>query len=168
MALRLLNEVVQSPSAFDSLSNYIGQSDFPGWFVLLTRMRNASYLEESNWETALKKLGGESDDVVVHRFGHWACGWWEALAVKADTDAYRMAEGIAERLERYPVLDDYDLGEREQEAASDVWRDCYTWRERVEYIREDRSEFAYRSFADLLACVRGKCFLGYASELISE
>lgn len=41
-----------------------------------------------------------------------------------------------------------------------------TLRERVEYIRKHRSQFEFRDFADMLGCVRGKYFAGYASELI--
>jgi hypothetical protein len=33
-------------------------------------------------------------------------------------------------------------------------------------MREHRSQFDARSFADLLGCARGKYFLGYASELL--
>lgn len=82
-----LNEAFKSPSAFDSISNYAGSIPDPKWLVLLARNRDSDILTESNWECALKQLGGESDDCQVFRFGHWACGWIEYLCVRASSDS---------------------------------------------------------------------------------
>lgn len=56
--------------------------------------------------------------------------------------------------------------EAEEEQAQEVWRDCYRPKARIEYIREHREQFEFRSFADMLGCVRGRYFAGYASELL--
>lgn len=68
--------------------------------------------------------------------------------------------------------------EAEQEEADQIWRECYSPAERVEYIRKNRSEFSDRcdpkwtepveAWRNLLACVRGKVFWGYASELVNR
>ena len=55
---------------------------------------------------------------------------------------------------------------REQVAADETWKNCYDEKERIAYIRKFHYQFDFRDFADLLACVRGKYFAGYASELI--
>ncbi len=165
-AMRTLTQVVERPSGFDSWSNYIGQSDFPEWDCLLTQTRDGDCLERSNFRSALKKLGGECDNVQIHRFGHWACGWWEALAVKQRTIEHKIAEQIAERISDYPVADEQDFSELETEEANQVWRDCYRPKERVEYIRKHQSQFEFRDFQDLIGCVRGNYFAGYASELL--
>jgi len=110
-------------------------------------------------------LGGEGENVEIHRFGHWACGWWEALAVKDNTPQAKIAEEIEEKIESYPVLDEEDFSRREDEAAQDVWRD-YRVKDRVKYIRENRSQFDFHGFADLRAVIRGDYFTGYASELL--
>jgi hypothetical protein len=76
-------------------------------------------LEESNFAAALRILGGESDTVEVHRFGHWGPGWYEVILVHPDRAGD--AEEIEASLEDYPVLDDTDLSEREHEAYIKAW-----------------------------------------------
>ena len=164
--MNTLESIVANPSALDSWSNYMGETEFNGLEVVMTRSRDSDLLTESNWDTALTMLGGESDSVVIHRFGHWACGWWEALCVTPNTAAYIIGEDIVKSLADYPVLDEEDWSQREDEEAQQVWADCYNDRERVEYIRNSRNEFDFNSFAELLAVARGKYFNGYASELI--
>lgn len=64
--------------------------------------------------------------------------------------------------------------EAEYEEACRVWADCYDARERLEYMREHWSEFEHchakyypkDAWRNLLDCVRGRVFYGYASELV--
>lgn len=136
-------------------------------YVFLGRNRDADCLTESNFEKGLEAIGGESDTVHVVHEGHWACGWIEWIAIhKSDLKALEIADSIACALEDYPVLDENDFSEREQIAAEETWKRCYTPKERIKYIRENKSQFEFRSFADLLGCVRGNYFAGYASELL--
>lgn len=154
------------PTGFDSHINF--DNDREAWLVLpCGRNRDSECLDESNFATALKILGGEREDVEVHRFGHWACGWFEIILVRPDSAAAKEAEEIEAALANYPVLDDNDYSEREHEAANETWRVCYTDKKRIEYIRDNRSQFEFRSLADMMGCVRGKYFAGYASELLS-
>lgn len=164
--MKTLKDVVKNPSGWDSFANYIGPTEFGEFDCLLTQNRDSDVLQRSNFKSALKKLGGEGDNVEIHRFGHWACGWWEVLAVKRGTPQHAIALQIEEKMEDYPVVDDEDFSREEQDEAELVWRDCYSDRDRIEYIREHRSQFDFHSFADLLGCVRGRYFAGYASELI--
>ncbi len=83
----------------------------------------ASALELSNWEAQLKELGGESDNVEVHRFGHWACGWFEVVLVHP-TMADKV-EHIQDRLDSYPVLDEDLASELEFEQQAGAWDSCY-------------------------------------------
>ena len=161
-----LKEVVAHPSGLDSLDNYAGQIPDPEWLCLLTRSRDSDCLTESNWFSALRELGGESDNVTIDHFGHWACGWWVSLSVRAGTPEHDIARKIADRLENYPVLDEEDFSQREYEDALDVWN-AYTVQDRIEYIRRHAGQFDFRDYADLLGCVRGKYFSGYAGELIA-
>lgn len=153
--MKSLYEVAAKPSGWDSYSNYTGEIPPKDLLVVMTRTRGADLLTESNWEVALKRLGGESDDVVIHRFGHWACGWWEALCVQAGTESEKQGERIVEKIKGYPVLDEDDFSERETNEANRVWRDCYNPKQRVEYIR-DNGGADFRSFADLRSCIRGE------------
>ena len=161
--MNTLYETAANPSGLDSYSNYLGETPSKGLLVVLTRNRDSDCLTESNWECALEQLGGESETVEIHRFGHWACGWWEALCVKAGSEAEKIGAEIESALEAYPVLNDEHFSEKEQDEANQIWQSCYDEKERIEYIRENRSQFEFWGFSDLLQCVRGDFFGGYAS-----
>lgn len=165
--LRPLAEIVANPSGFDSMKNYSGSVPEAEWLNVLTRSRDADILTESNFDCALDQLGGESDSVEIFRFGHWACGWWESLAVRKGSESEIKALEITEKLDSYPVLDDQDFSEREMQEANQVWSNCYSVKDRVEYIRNNRSQFEFWNLKEVFAVVRGEYFNGYACELIS-
>lgn len=99
---------------------------------------------------------------------HWAVGWVEWLAIhESNHKALKAADELAERLENCPVLDEDALSENESEEANQVWKVCYRDKERMEYVRKHRGQFEFQSFGDMLSCLRGKYFCGYASELIN-
>ena len=109
------------PTGFDAKGlsgDKVGISDF---YIVLAHNRDSGVLDESNWRTGLKMLGGESATVQIHRFGHWACGWFELLLVDpTDGDKVAIAGKIEDSLENYPVLDDMDYSELEFEYACDM------------------------------------------------
>lgn len=167
-----------------TLSTYFGRdSHYRGecgsWLVCATLNRDADCLSRSNYRCFVQALGGKgtegakgnediSDSVAIEEASHWACGWIQYLIVDpACLESVKTAEEILERLDNYPVLDDEDFCALEMEEANDIWRDYYRPKERLEYIREHRSQFDFRGFADLLAVARGKYFSGYASELLN-
>ena len=130
--------------------------------------RDSSCLEQSNFAAMVRELGGESDTVQIVRESHWAVGWVEWIAIHQDDEkALAIADEQIERLNDYPVLDESDFSEREHEEAAGIWRYCYNGKQRVEYIRKNRSQFEFHDYADLLGCARGKYFAGYDSELIN-
>jgi len=167
--MRSLTKVAESPTPCDSKRNYLGTdlAKVADWLVVLGRNRDSGCLTNSNWEVALERLGGESDNVQIFNFGHWACGWIEYLCVKEGTEAEKMGYVIEAKLDNYPILDEMVFGEMEQAEASYIWNDCYNVKERINYIREHRNQFEFHDFADLLGCVRGKYFAGYANELLA-
>ena len=149
--------------------NYTGET-WPDYYSSgFGRSRDSDELEASNFNTALGELGGESETVLIVRENHWAVGWVEWIAIhESDAKALAIAEKLNERRDDYPVLDEGDLSEREQESASDIWRDCYNVRERIAYIRRYDSEFDFLNFRELLGCIRGKYFCGCASTLVGK
>lgn len=152
------------PTGFDCAG--LGLDDRQDWLVApVSQNRDSGCLALSNFAAALEILGGESETVEVHRFNHWANGWFEIILVSPERGAE--IEEIESSLENYPVLNDFDFSRRENEEAENVWRDCYRERDRIEYIRKHRSQFEFRNLADMLGCVRGNYFAGYASELIA-
>lgn len=164
--MKRLADIIANPSGFDSLENYMGDIPCPEWWVVLTTSRDADTLTRSNFESAQEALEPFDADVKVFRFGHWGCGWWEALCVRESTEAFEEGKSIADSLESYPVLDEEAFCQAEEEEALEVWQTCYRVQGRIRYIRENRRQFEFRSFADLLSCVRGNYFGGWASELL--
>lgn len=154
------------PTQFDARG--LGCRDQQDWFVApVSQTRDSVPLDQSNFASCLKALGGESDNVQVHRFGHWGPGWFEIILINpACLDLVKTAEEIEAALADYPVLDEHDFSEREHAEADQVWRNCYRPQERIEYIRKHRSQFDFADLRDMLGCVRGEYFAGYASELI--
>lgn len=155
------------PTPFDCRGR--GLSNRQSWFVApVGRNRDSGPLDESNFAVALKMLGGESATVEVQRFGHWGPGWFEIILVAPESLAHMQATGIEASLADYSVLDDMDYSQREHDAADKVWKQCYRDKDRVKYIRKHRSQFEFRDLRDMLGCVRGSHFNGYASELVHE
>ncbi len=140
------------PTGFDARGLCADEYDIGHFLVLLGRNRDSGTLAESNWHNALKQLGGESDVVQVHRFGHWACGWFELILVDSkDEDKVRIAEEIEGCLEEYCVLDDEDYSARQWEAASHSWEHTDI-AERVRVCQKYRiSVFAARHDLDTVA-----------------
>jgi hypothetical protein len=109
--------------------NYIGESYFD-YYVLLSRHRDSGLIEESNFNSALKMLNGESDTVKVIRASHWAVGWIEVILIhESDKVSVDKGNEIEESLGNYPILDEDDFYERESE-------------KRDEYIEEIRKDIA--------------------------
>lgn len=105
----------------DSWSNYSGP-DLGDLVVVahIGQSRDSEILAQSNFSCALDQLGGESDNVQVHRFGHWGCGWFEIITVNPHSKKHlKLAYKISEALEDYPVLDESDYSEREHEYQSE-------------------------------------------------
>lgn len=152
----------------------------PEWagdaYLFYTCNRDSSVLEDSNAAAIQKVLEREEfeADVSEQEHSHWACGWVKGYAIRTigedgkATPAFKALVEIACQLDEYPLLDEDDFSERELEAANVIWRDCYNEKERIAYIRRYRSQFEFRAFADMLSCVRGHYFAGYASELIDR
>jgi len=162
---------------FKTSSAYWGEKS--DWLVVATLHRDADCLSRSNYRCFVELLGGKksagskgsqeiSDTVAIEEANHWAVGWIQYLIIAPTAaDKIAIAEKYLAELEDYPVLDESDFSDLETEEADQVWRDCYRPKERIAYIRNSsRGEFEFRSFADLLGCVRGKYFAGYASELL--
>ena len=164
--MRKLSEVMMNPSGWDSRANYMGAIPEDTWLCVMGWNRDSGILSESNRETALAMLGGESDNVQIFRFGHWACGWVEYLAVKSGSPSEKIGQEIFDSLDSYPILDESDFCERENEEANRVWLECFNAKERIAYIRKHREQFEFHNWLDLRSCVRGDYFAGYASELI--
>lgn len=128
------------PTSFDSAGLAADRLSIGEWYVApFSRNRDSGPIAESNFAVGLKELGGESDTVQVHRFGHWANGWFELVLVQPGTQAERIANELERSLENYPVLDDMDLSEREHADYVQSWNQCGLSRD---FARALRAEFS--------------------------
>lgn len=110
------------PTQFDPHKLINGSTEREEWLMVpVSRTRDSEALAESNFEAAVKALGGEGPDVEIHRFGHWGPGWYEILIVRPGSKAEDAACEIAAALEDYPVLDESDHSAREYEAEIEAW-----------------------------------------------
>jgi hypothetical protein len=151
-----------APTTFDASG--LALEDRQDWFVVWVKTRDSSPLGRSNFRVILKDLGGESEEVEVHRFGHWGCGWLEVIL--AHPNLRSKAEDWQRALENYPVACDSDFSEEEHEESMQVWQ-SFSVSERVSHIRDNREEFSFESFGELRRCVSGDVFLGSASTLLA-
>jgi len=178
------------PTGFDSKADFAvfdseAIDNIQDWLIApVQRNRDSGVLAESNWAVVLTDLGGEGDNVQIHRFGHWACGWYELMLIRPGTPEAKSAEDWESALADYPIASESDYSERETEAANETWRVCYSDAERIEYMREHRSQFdclyvTYKEdgtegrpladrWLDILANARGRYFGGYASEIVED
>lgn len=133
-----------APTQFDTRG--LALDNQQDWLVAPVGInRDSGALDKANWDEQFALLGGESDDVELHRFGHWACGWYEIVIVRPDTAAATKAADIEERLADYPCLSEDRWSRYENEEASEWWA-AMSLRERAEMCaRAGVSIFAARS-----------------------
>lgn len=135
------------PTPFDSRSNMIGSDEYDNrseWYVLpVMKTRDATVLDESNFDSALELLKGYDESVEVHSFGHWACGWYELILIESDSEAQLIAEGIVKELENYPVVNEDHYSNLQYERASEYWQRIGL-NERKDYVVEGDSVFCIR------------------------
>lgn len=117
--------------------NHIAIEDRENWLILdLQQNRDSGPTERSNFRSALAILGGESNTVEVHRFGYWACGWYEIIIVDP-TDVASVAhfDEITTQMENYPILDEMDAGNEAFEEFAESWND-WGWYDLRDLIKE--------------------------------
>ena len=107
------------PTGFDPCG--LSLPDRQDWLVLpVSRNRDTGDpLTLSNFEMALEALGGESETVEIHRFGHWGVGWFEIILAHPDRETE--VDEIEGALADYPVLNDEHFSELEWEMKYEAW-----------------------------------------------
>lgn len=132
------------PTGFDSDANFIGSK--PKGYVIYSRNRDSSILENVNFEGILSDLGGEGEYVEIIRHRHWACGWIEYLVVskEAPTSLLDQCVDVVRGLADYPIYSDDAYSQAQYEAICNHWEGC-SMRDRVDLCRDNGvSVFAAR------------------------
>jgi hypothetical protein len=180
------NDVTISP---EEIEKALRQPDNFGWFgdndMFVTwalgpviEHRDSDVLDRANAK-ALRNYLAEFPEIEgdwkITSCNHWAVGHVDHLSyrvVDGDGKPTRIARIVKAWFEYlrdvHPVADEDLLSETENEEANRVWAECYSPEERIKYIRRYRSQFDFNNLSDMIGCVRGKYFAGYASELVSR
>ncbi len=150
--------------AFSDQDSWLRDTSKSDWLILYTQHRDSDILTRSNWEVLVEDLGEGCETMSA---SHWAVGWVEYLLINPDdSEAVRRAEDWECVLADYPVCDDEHYSNMETKEADEFWASSYNEYERIEYIRMWRNQFEFHDMANLMSCVRGEYFAGYASELL--
>ena len=155
-------EAVAKGKKFDlNLNEIVGDPD-----KFAQKVINPTFLKNfEKMRSVLTKIKPELKgyfDLIKTEFGNVKSGY----LIRSFEGNEKIAQKIEADLESYPILDENDFSEREAIEADEIWESCYDWKERIEYIREYEQQFEFRDYQDIISCVRGKYFPGYAGELI--
>jgi hypothetical protein len=106
-----------------TLPNWVGTeyagTRFDNHYVIYTRHRDSGTIDESNWRTIIKHLDKNNVTYENVRFSHWAVGWVEQLLIKDDdVKAIEVGEGVQKQLSKYPIFDEDDHSELENERVN--------------------------------------------------
>lgn len=131
-----------APTGFDHKGAFLPEQQ--DWLVApVSQNRDSGPLAESNFASFLAEVGGESESVEVHRFGHWGPGWFEIILIAPNSPHLKRAEELEAALEDYPVLDDQDYSKREHEEYCESW----DYWGRLDYVREIKSRL-FKLYSD--------------------
>jgi hypothetical protein len=131
--------------------NYRG-TDWSDWYMVASRTRDSGPLDVSNFETAWNRLrhlvggatvpdpdypGHETSVLTIPLFRTWGPGWSKVLMLHKDAPiaALEEAEKMRNALTRYPVLDERDFTEREEEKINETWN-SFSLDERKRWLRQ--------------------------------
>lgn len=122
-----------SPTSFDTRG--LGLPENQDWLVgPCGTNRDADVLTQANWKALnneLDKIDPDLLDHEVHRFGHWANGWFEIVIIRPNSKCVEFALECESGLANYPVLCENTLADLELESALDWWV-IMSLKERVE------------------------------------
>ena len=163
--------------------HYFGAT-WQGWYSAgFGQSRDSDALEASNFQTAYDELKSLSTELSVEtqdipgaldgetsvriiREGHWAVGWIEWIAIhSSNTAALNRARELCEQANDYPVLNEDDFSQREDEACEQTWRECFNASERIDYLR--RHSYTASSLVDLFQAIRAGSWYHAANMLHS-
>lgn len=140
------------PTQFDSPG--LGLNKQQDWLVApVSQTRDSGALDRSNFDATLRCLGGESDTVEVHRFGHWGPGWYEIILIDPKDEArVKEAQEIEDALSDYPIVDESLFSEYEHEECAETW-ERFSVEDRIAHFR--RHSYSATSLVDLLQAIKG-------------
>ena len=140
-----------------SPDSYFG-FDPVGDYMFYMKTRDSEIMVESNFDRMLEdirkfiaKNNFPEPTVIVDKFdeelpsdwvytftaSHWGCSWVEYILVRKDAPEaiIEKADEIYHSVREYPVYDEDDYSERQDEAIYKYWGEC-SIKERIQYCKE--------------------------------
>jgi hypothetical protein len=75
----------------------------------------------SNWQCCIDDLESSDIEYEIHRFGHWANGWFEILLIKPTERGAAWIYDTERAIADYPILDEMKLSELEHDHESEAF-----------------------------------------------
>ena len=143
------------PEGFVSRIDY---SEFSDWFVAPIQIqRDSETLEESNWEVFTSELEKDiyQNQFEIHRHSHFACGWFEFVLIKPNSEAFKYLEKINEDLDNYPVLDEEHFCNLEHEQImqsiqDNAGYDLRSLMEKDHFLEKFESQFSENQLIEIV------------------
>jgi len=82
--MKTWNIYMRQGKQLDGYLNYIGTVNHKDMILVISQTRDSSRTQKRRFSQALKSFGGESADVKVHHFGHWAVGWIDQILINPE------------------------------------------------------------------------------------
>ncbi len=111
-----------APTGFDIKGLGASRHNIGHWYVApIILNRDSDILEQSNWQVITNDLNADKDvGVKIHRFNHWANGWFEIVLVHPwNKNAVNKCEQWESHLSDYPVASDDHFSNMEFEAQGE-------------------------------------------------
>ena len=111
--------------------------------------RDSDELTESNWQVFIDGLEKtNSEDWRILRFGHFACGYYEIVILKPNSESYDFYIQCLESLENYPVLDEEHFCNLEHERIMESIKDNADYDLRSLMVNDDLLEQFESEFSE--------------------
>jgi hypothetical protein len=103
--------------------NYIGKR-YNEYYILYTHNRDSGPLDESNFDSIKKILDEKKAVYEIVSFNHWLCGWVEEILIhESEKDSLIIGNDILKQLDDYPVIDEEDWSNRENDLFYESFND---------------------------------------------
>lgn len=130
--------------------SYAGD-DLSEWYILIAQTRDSFLLERENFKSIKAhieskgfEIAGSVEEqeqnkvILLASFGHWACGWIEALMIHESNDkALELADEIKAQLNDYPIFNDDSYSMAESELQWDYVREYAV----KDYLRDNDIDY---------------------------
>ena len=153
-----MNSIEQlQDQAWKTPSCYTGFNPI-GDFLIVSKTRDSSLLEQCNFDEILKELEAlqdpnEENCVYTFTASHWACGWVEYLMIdkNAPNNILQVASEIICALSDYPVFNDEKYSELQYNEVFNYWENL-SLADRIELCNDNEVSIFSARYADQVPC----------------